>query len=102
MELSYEELMEGINSGAIDKVRFSVSIYPHYRNCCLERIYRDQDGIHSFECIHLSLTNDKSEDSFYHGSFLDKYKLFKIKGKGAFSLKEIYRYVEILEVIRPQ
>lgn len=100
MELTYKEMVDGINEGILDEVRFSVRGYAHYGNCVLRRVYVNSMGISSFECIELLLTKDGSERSLYHGPFKDKEKVFNIKGKGRFTLREIYKNVEILEIKR--
>ena len=99
MEYTYEQIVNGINEGTIDEVRFSVTIYSHYKNCVLRRVYLNIGGINSFECIEMVLTKDGSERSRYHGPFHDRYRLFNIKGRGRFTLREIFKYVEIKEVV---
>ena len=84
---SYEEIINGINSGAILEVAFALSNYNHYRHCVLSR--KD-------EYIELRLNND--EVSKYYGEFLDKERVFIFKGKGKFNLKDIFKNIEIIEL----
>ncbi len=99
-KISYEELIKGINSGEIEEVHFSVTTYSHYRSCYLRRAYIFSPALNKnvFANIELILTEDKSEWSRYAGPFEDKFKVFNIKGKGKFTLKEIYKNVEILSI----
>ena len=46
----------------------------------------------------MSLTNDNSEISIYYQKFHGDEKLFKIKGKGVFSLKQIWNKVIITKI----
>lgn len=98
--LSYEELIEGINNGRIEEVHFSVLNYAHYRSCYLRRAYIYSPILQKkvFSCIELILTEDGKEKSSYAGEFLDRYQLFNIKGKGKFTLKQIYKNIEVLSV----
>ena len=99
-KLPYEELINGINSGDIEEVHFSVTSYAHYRSCYLRRAYIFSPILNKnvFSHIELVLTEDQSEKSIYYGPFKDKYPVFVIKGKGKFILKQIYQDVEILSV----
>lgn len=99
-KIPYDELIRGINDGGIEEVHFSISSYPHYRSCYLRRAYIFSPIINKnvFSHIELVLTEDHKEYSKYAGPFLDKYQLFIIKGKGKFTLKEIYKSVEILSI----
>ena len=99
-KLPYEQLIEGINNGEIEEVHFSVTNYGHYRSCYLRRVnaYSPTINKYYFSHIELILTEDRSEGSIYAGPFKDKYQVFNIKGKGKFTLKQIYKYVEILSI----
>ena len=95
-------MLDGVNKGKLDDVHFFIDGYNHYRSCHLRRKYQKYDLIEKpvFECIELSLCDDGSEVSYYYGSFKDQEKVFKIKGKGRFTLKEIYKLVRIISIIK--
>ena len=99
-KISYKELIDGINNGTLNDVHFKLTTYNHYRSCHLRRkyVYIEILDKWSFDCIELSLCDDGSEVSYYHGTFKDKEKLFHIKGKGSFTLKEVYKDIEIISI----
>ena len=99
-KLSYDELINGINNGEIEEVHFSLLTYPHYRSCYLKRatFFSPILNKNVFSHIELVLTEDGSECSKYAGRFEDKYPLFVIKGKGKFTLKQVYKNIEILSI----
>ena len=98
MELTYDQLMQGINDGTIEEFVFAIKGYNHYRYCSLHRCYITLGDAKNYECIELTLTKDRKENSRYHGRFKDGEKLFRIKGKGCFTLKEMWKHVEIINV----
>ena len=100
MEISYKELIDGINNGTLNDVHFKLTTYSHYHSCHLRRkyVYIEILDKWSFDCIELSLCDDGSEVSYYHGTFKDQEKVFHIKGKGNFTLKEVYKDIEIISI----
>ena len=98
MELTYEQLMQGINDGSIEECCFSIKGYNHYHYCSLHHRYLTFGEIKQHDCIELTLTKDGSENSLYYGRFKDAEKLFRIKGKGCFTLREMWKHVEIISV----
>ena len=94
-------MLDGVNKGKLDDVHFFIDGYNHYHSCHLKRKYQKYELIDEpvFECIELSLCDDGSESSFYHGEFLDKEKVFNIKGKGRFTLREIFNLVKFISII---
>lgn len=98
--LTYEEMINGVNNGLFDDVHFSLKSYSHYHSCHLRRKYQYLEIINKkvFECIELRLCEDESEVSYYHGPFKDKEKVFHIKGKGRFTLKEVFKDIEIISI----
>ncbi len=99
-KIPYEELIKGINNGDIEEVHFSVMTYSHYRSCYLRRAYIFSPSLNKyvFSHIELVLTEDKSEWTKYARDFTDRHSVFVIKGKGKFTLKEIYKNIEILSI----
>ena len=95
-------MIDGVNQGIFDDVHFFINGYSHYRSCHLRRKYQKYELVESpaFICIELSLCDDGSETSLYYGEFKDKEKVFHIKGKGRFTLKEIYKLVTIISIIK--
>lgn len=100
MHIPYEELIEGINNGQIEDAHFCVKSYSHYRSCHLRRKYYYSKILKKevFDCIELCLCDDLSEYSKYAGEFKDKERVFNIKGKGKFTLKDIYKDVEFISI----
>lgn len=100
IELTYKEMIDGINNGIFDDVHFKHKTYSHYKSCHLRRMYVKYQLIDKpvFECIELALCDDKSEWSRYYGTFKDRERVFNIKGKGRFTLREIFKDIEILDV----
>ena len=97
--ITYQELIEGINSGEIEECTFSIKGYNHYRDCVLRRVYIVFGDAKSHDCIELCLTKDRSEISRYYGPFKDNHRVFNIKGKGRFNLKEVWKQVEITNIV---
>ena len=98
--ITYKEMIDGVNNGTIEDVHFSIKGYGHYRSCHLKRVYSEYElsDKRPFEYIELILTDDGSEYSRYYGPFQDKEKVFHIKGKGRFTLKEVFKSVEIISI----
>lgn len=93
MTYSYENFINEINSGKIQKISFSIKDYFHYRNCRIER------GQHNWSnCIIVTLTNDNSEGYEFFYKFNEKCKLFKIGNAKTLTLKQIWDRVEISSI----
>ena len=99
-KISYKDMIDGINSGLIDDVHFSLTTYNHYRSCHLRRVYYYSEILKKdvFDCIELCLCDDRSEYSKYAGEFEDRERVFKIKGKGSFTLRDVYKHIEIISI----
>lgn len=96
---SYEEVIEGINNGTINQVRFCVNNYSHYKNCIITRTeYKIYNG-KSITQIDVSLTKDSSEKISFLDKFKEDTKLFKMKAKGNFTLKQLWPEIIILEIV---
>ncbi|MBQ1230500.1 MAG: hypothetical protein IIX80_05630 [Clostridia bacterium] len=94
--MEYQEFIDGINNGAIQKASFSVADYAHYRNCKIEsKISTNPTGTHAFRVIWVSLTQDGSEKKGFLQDFDENAKLFYIKNKGSFTLKQMWSRITI-------
>ncbi len=93
--MDYNQFIDNINSGAINKITFCVKGYAHYKNCTIERIVEVFRGKQIF-LIRVKLTNDNSEMISFYGRFNEDEKIFKITGKGKFTLKQMWKDIQIL------
>ncbi len=96
--MTYKDFIDGINCGWIKQIDFYLEGYGHYRNCSIgryrEKIYgRDVD--YRITCV---LTKNHHEDVSFFDKFDEKYKLFNIKSKGKFTLKEVWSRIVITKV----
>ena len=99
MIYDYEQLITELNNGLINSVEFNIIGYEHYNHCCV--IYRDFIANrlnNKLPIIRIQLTKDNSEQVSFFNVFDEKYKLFKIKGLGAFSLRDIWHRINITEI----
>ena len=96
--LGYEDLIRMLDDCTLARLDFSVKGYGHYRNCSLtcEAVPVSEITKHG-KIITFNLAKD--EVVTFYGNFNKEEKLFKIKGKGYFTLKEIWKDIEIKEVI---
>ena len=96
--MKYCDFIDGINSGTIKKVVFSIADYPHYRNCTIESKPIDPDRIELGKVIWFYLTPDGYEKRGFLDQIKEDAKLFKIKNKGTFSLKQMWDRVNIFSI----
>ena len=99
MQYDYEQFIQDINSGKIKEVYFCVKGYGHYRNCYIKRYPDTLKSGYKFMKIEVCLTSDGTEMAYFVNTFSDNNKFFKIKGKGAFTFKDIWNKIEIREII---
>lgn len=99
-KLDYQELIDGVNNGSIEEVHFSLPTYGHYKSCYLRRAYIFSPILNKkvYSHIELVLTENRKEISKYMGEFKDRERVFNIKGRGRFNLKDIYKEIEILSI----
>ena len=98
IKISYEDLILKINHKIIKQVKFSLKGYAHYKCCTL--YWTKQNIINKAEIdrLILCMTQDKTEIfSFFH-KYPEEYKLFKIKGRGTFTLRQLWDNVEIKSI----
>lgn len=88
-KLSYDEFMKALRSNKISSIAFYVEGYNHYRNC---KIWNDGTG------FQIKLTVDGSEWIGFYKKFEENYKLFKITGKGKFTLKQMWPQIRITQI----
>ena len=96
--MEYKEFVDKLNKGIIKKVVFSISDYAHYKKCLIETkedILRNGTTV---LLIYVALSNNTSEQITFYKKFNEEYKLFIIKGKGRFTLKQVWERVQILEL----
>lgn len=93
--LKYEQFINELNSGKIKKMSFLVKGYGHYKNCSivLENAITNDGKI-------ITVTLAKNEECTFYGNINESEKLFNIKGKGTFTLKEMWDKLEIKEIVR--
>lgn len=99
IKYDYNQFVEELNSGKIKEVYFSVKNYGHYRNCYVKRYpdtFRNGD---KFMKIEVCLTTDGSEKAYFVDTFRDDNKLFKMKGIGAFTFKDIWSRIQINKIV---
>lgn len=89
-----QQIVDGINGGAIRKVSFSVKGYGHYSNCVIERLPSDSPDV---VVIEVRLTPDGTETATFFRRFNPDEKLFALKGI-RYSLKQIWKHIEIKSV----
>ena len=96
----YDEIIENINNHKISELRFEVLEYPHYHDC---KIIVNKEQLPSNNVIYLIeifLTQDLSENVSFYNKFKENYKLFYMGRKGSFTLKQIWKKIKILEIIK--
>lgn len=94
-KISYEELIDGLNSRKIVYVYFSVEGYSHYRNCeiIIEGMAFYFGGADTIQ-IYLA----KGEYTGFLTTFEENVKLFDFGRKGRYTLKQIWNRIEIREI----
>lgn len=95
--LSYQQFIDGINNGQIVKVVFQVKDYAHYKYCSIERIVEVLPNSNSIIYIYVKLAKDCEQRSFFK-TFDEKYKLFDMKRKGTFTLKQMWDRIEVISI----
>lgn len=96
--MDYCEFIQKINAGKIKKLLFSLSSYPHYKNCSIEHVVDNpKEGVF-IKIIIVTLTSDKTEKVSFYKFFDEKYKLFDFKRKGKFTLKQIWDKIVIRSI----
>ena len=101
--MKYQEFIDFLNNGKINQINFGLINYAHYKNCTIKvekSINIKPNSNEKFsQIIIFELTQDKSETITFYGKYNEKEKIFLIKGKGKFTLKEIWKNIEIKEII---
>ena len=95
--LSYDDLIRMLDECSISRLSFSVKGYGHYKNCSLTCVSVPASEITKHGKI-ITFTLARGEECTYFGNFNQEEKLFKIKGKGAFTLKEMWKNIEIKSI----
>ena len=93
--MKYRDFVDGLNSGKITKVVFSIKNYSHYKNCVVETKATNPNKLDSGKIIWFHLTPDGYEKKGFMNKIKESDKLFKIKNKGTFSLLQIWDKVDI-------
>ena len=93
--ISYQSLIEKLNAFEIKSVEFSIPEYAHYRNCRISTQIDVLENGNTIPMIVVKLTNDGSEDVSFYKTFKEDYKMFRMKGKGSFTLKQMWPKIAI-------
>ncbi len=94
MELKYNEFIELLNQHKISEVTFFITEYSHYNSCRII-ISKEKPKESEFYLIKFVLTKDLSEMVSFYNIFDENYKLFDLKRKGKYTLKQIWDRVQI-------
>ncbi|MBQ7761821.1 MAG: hypothetical protein IJ400_07180 [Clostridia bacterium] len=93
---AYEDFISALARGFFKKVYFSVKGYGHYKNCVVTYESVPVSEMTKYGKI-ITFTLAKGEECVYFGDFNEEEKLFHIKGKGDFTLKQMWKDIEIKE-----
>ena len=104
--LTYQQFIDGINSGKIIKAEFQVKNYAHYKCCSIERITDVLKNGNSIVIIDVKLAKSyyigENGHIFGHFGFLNKFdekrKLFKMGRNGTFTLKQMWDRIEFISI----
>ena len=96
--MEYHDFINGVNNGTIKKISFSVSDYSHYGNCIMESQYSNPNDENSSKIIWFYLTPDGYEKKGFLNKIKEDTKLFCFKGKGTFTLKQLWNKIKINSV----
>lgn len=98
-QYSYEDVIDKLNNGQIQQVRFCVNNYPHYKDCVISRKEEKFPNGNPFYTIEVLLTKDSSEKYSFYKRFSERTKLFRMGRKGSFTLKQIWPQITVLEIV---
>lgn len=90
MVRDYKEIIQKLNSGEIEEILFSIKNYAHYNNCSIKRHVNTINKSKQIVHIKVRLAKDNSETVSFLNNFNENFKLFKIAGKGRFTLRQIW------------
>ena len=97
--IDYEKFINDLNSGLILSAEFSFKNYAHYKNCVIERgVLKNWTGA-EVPIIKVRLTKDGSEKTAFLHTYMESYKLFRIKGKTSLTLKQAWTNIEFTRII---
>lgn len=96
-QITYEELIDMLNRCDLSRLEFSVKGYGHYKSCVITCEKTPVSEITKHGKI-ITFTLARDERVTCYGNLNEEEKLFKIKGKGAFTLKEMWNKVEIKNI----
>ena len=99
LNMEYNEFLQGINSGKINKLVFSVNGYSHYKECVIESKIIHFGDNSQIRVIDVLLTRDHAERVCFFEKYNEKYKLFKFKNKGGrVTLKDVWERLSIIKI----
>ena len=97
--IDYEKFIEELNSGLIVSAEFSFKNYAHYKNCVIERdVLKNNRTGGEVPSIKVRLTKDGSEKTAFLHTYMESYKLFRIKGKTSLTLKQAWTNIEFTRI----
>lgn len=98
MNYTYEEIINNLNEGKIESIIFSIKEYTHYKKCIIKRCVDCVSNEKNIIRIEAKLAEDDSETVSFYKYFKEDYKLFKFGRKGAYTLKQVWDNVQILQI----
>lgn len=98
MDYNYEEIINDLNEGKIESILFSINKYTHYKKCIIKRCIDCVSSDKQIIRVEVKLAEDDSETISFYKYFKEDYKLFKFGRKGTFTLKQVWKNVQILQV----
>lgn len=96
--MEYEVFIKQLNDLQIKEMTFNVNNYKHYNNCQLI-VEKTNNDKYSLAIFYFKLTKDKCEQVEFYKKYDENAKIFTYKNKGKFSLKEIWKHIEIINII---
>ena len=101
--MEYKLFIEHLNGYKIKEVDFSVTNYGHYKNCKIivsqvADIRPSKNGQLTY-LFSFYLTLDNSEFCSFYVKFNEDEKIFYIKGKGKQTLKDLWKNIEITNIV---
>ena len=98
MQYEYKEIIKGLNQGLIKEFIFCVKDYAHYKKCSIRNVLDLLPSGNIIKRIEVNLTQDDTERVSFFKEMNEEYKLFHMGRRGTFTLKQMWRNIEILNI----
>lgn len=95
---SYTDFIRNLHSGNIRKIIFKVKEYQHYKNCSILRVCDILPSGNKITLFIVKLSDKKDEKVSFLNKFKEDYKLFNFGKKGKYTLKQVWEYIDIIEL----